>query len=127
MAATILVVEDNNDLRELYVEILVEAGYAVLAAGNGAEGLDLARRHLGEVNLVLTDMVMPEMGGAVLMDRLRVDNPRLGVVLMSGHWHAEPAPSGGDQGTTEFLQKPFTATELLARIEHVLDSDGQPT
>jgi CheY-like chemotaxis protein len=117
--ARVLVVEDYSDLRELIEEILKAAGYQVLTAPDGAAGLTLSRQHSGEIDVLLTDIVMPNMLGPDLADRMKSDNPGLRVLFMSGH--AQPA-----LGTTilaagtQLLQKPFMADELLDKLHEVL-------
>jgi CheY-like chemotaxis protein len=118
--ATVLVVEDYQDLRELFEEILTEAGYRVLTASDGAAGLEAARLHAGEIDLLLTDIVMPNMLGSDLAHQVRLEHPGLKVVFMSGH--AQPVLGGAvalEPGTT-LLQKPFMEPELLAMISEVL-------
>jgi len=116
---TILMVEDYADLRDLIEEILRSAGYRVLMAPDGAAGLNLAREHDGEIDVLLTDIVMPNMLGPDLADQLRSGTPGLRVLFMSGH--AQPA-----LGTTTLapgavlLQKPFMADELLDKLHQVL-------
>jgi PAS domain S-box-containing protein len=118
-SATVLVVEDYADLRDLIEEILKGAGYQVLAAQDGAAGLNVARAHVREIDVLLTDIVMPNMLGPDLAEKLKSDNPQLRVLFMSGH--AQPA-----LGTmalapgTQLLQKPFMADELLDKLHEVL-------
>jgi len=118
--ATILVVEDYADLRELFQEILTGAGYRVIPAPDGAVGLELARAHRGEIDLLLTDVVMPNMLGPDLAHRLRDENPGLKVIFMSGH--AQPVLGGAValEPGTPLLQKPFMEAELLTMISEVL-------
>jgi two-component system cell cycle sensor histidine kinase/response regulator CckA len=119
VSGTVLVVEDYADLRELIEEILKSAGFRVLVAQDGAAGLNVAREHAGEIDVLLTDIVMPNMLGPDLADKLKSDNPGLRVLFMSGH--AQPA-----LGTmvlspgTQLLQKPFMADELLDKLREVL-------
>jgi PAS domain S-box-containing protein len=116
---TVLVVEDYADLRDLIEEILRAAGYQVLTAPDGAAGLRLSREHSGEIDVLLTDVVMPNMLGPDLADQMKADNPRLRVLFMSGH--AQPA-MGLTSLTpdTQLLQKPFMEDELLDKLQEVL-------
>jgi DNA-binding response OmpR family regulator len=119
-SGTILVVEDYPDLRELFEEILSAAGYRVLVAADGAEAIAVAERHEGEIALLLTDIVMPNMLGTDLARELRLRHPDLRVLFMSGHSQAvigsaTPLPPGAKP-----LQKPFMEAELLARVGEVL-------
>ena len=118
-SGTVLVVEDYADLRELIEEILKSAGFRVLVAQDGAAGLKVAREHIGEIDVLLTDIVMPNMLGPDLADKLKADNPGLRVLFMSGH--AQPAL--GTMVLTpgvQLLQKPFMADELLDKLHEVL-------
>jgi two-component system cell cycle sensor histidine kinase/response regulator CckA len=116
---TVLLVEDYDDLRELIQEILKAAGYQVLSAPDGAAGLTLSREHSGEIDVLLTDVVMPNMLGPDLADQMKADNPALRVLFMSGH--AQPA-----LGMTtltpdiQLLQKPFMEDELLDKLHEVM-------
>jgi len=116
---TVLVVEDYEDLRDLIEEILKAAGYRVLTAPDGAAGLTLAREHSGEIDALLTDIVMPHMLGPDLADQMKADNPGLRILFMSGH--AQPALGTTTLAPgTELLQKPFMAEELLDKLHEVL-------
>jgi PAS domain S-box-containing protein len=119
-SGTVLVVEDYHDLRELFQEILTAAGYEVMAAGDGAEALALARAHSGTIDVVLTDVVMPNMLGTDLAAQLRSENPGIRVLFMSGH--AQPVVGAGaalPPGAV-LLQKPFMEQELLDKLQAVL-------
>jgi PAS domain S-box-containing protein len=117
---TVLVVEDYADLRELFSEILSGAGYKVLTAPDGAAALRLARERKGEIDVLLTDVVMPNMLGPDLARELRAEQPGLRVLFMSGHaqpaaFAAAPLPAGA-----VLLQKPFMEAELLEKLGEVL-------
>jgi PAS domain S-box-containing protein len=119
-SGTVLVVEDYSDLRELFEEILSGAGYQVLAAGDGHEALDVARAHKGTIDILLTDVVMPNMLGPDLARELRAVRPNMRVLFMSGH--AQPVFTGASplpEGST-LLQKPFMEAELLQKVGDVL-------
>jgi CheY-like chemotaxis protein len=116
----ILVVEDNADVRALVTRVLEEAGYSVEAAGNGRAALDLANLER-PFRLLLTDIVMPEMGGPALADQLMRSQPELKVLFVSAH------PSDFTEGADEsvsgtFLQKPFTGPMLLRKVRELLDT-----
>jgi signal transduction histidine kinase/CheY-like chemotaxis protein len=116
---TVLVVEDYGDLRELIEEILKSAGYRVLSAPDGVAALALARQHPGEIDVLLTDVVMPNMLGPDLADQMKSDHPELRVLFMSGH--AQPAFGTTTLAPdTQLLQKPFMADELLDKLHEVL-------
>jgi len=116
---TVLVVEDELVVRALVREILEDQGYRVLEAGNGREGLELAHQHGEEIDLVLTDVVMPEMTGRELADALERARPGSRVVLMSAY---AGEAANGDQ--LVFLQKPFTHDTLARTIRETLDRVG---
>jgi two-component system cell cycle sensor histidine kinase/response regulator CckA len=119
-SGTVLVVEDYADLRELFQEILSGAGYRVLTAGDGNEALTVARAHAGTIDLLLTDIVMPNLLGTDLARELRAARPTLRVLFMSGH--AQPVIGGASPlppGET-LLQKPFMEAELLEKLAEVL-------
>jgi PAS domain S-box-containing protein len=113
---TILVVEDEEAVRRLVRETLERAGYRVLVAADGEEGLDVAGRFPGEIPLVLTDVVMPRMGGFELVDRLESMRPGIRVVLMSGY-SAESLTHQGAMGKGRlYIQKPFRPDALIRKI-----------
>lgn len=115
-AKTILLAEDEEKLRELIAEMLKRQGYAVIAAANGRAALETLRNSRENIDLVLADVVMPEMGGAALADALAMERPGVPMVFMSGYADhrllGARAPGG-------YLQKPFTPAELLNRLEKV--------
>jgi two-component system cell cycle sensor histidine kinase/response regulator CckA len=125
---TVLLVEDQPEVRAVTGNTLARQGYNVLAAGSGAEALALAENHRGDIHLLLTDVVMPGMSGRDLAQRLEVLRPAIRVIYTSGYTddtivHHEIL----DPGIT-FIQKPFTPYALLRTIRGVLDapeSDGR--
>jgi len=117
---TILVVEDYADLADLFQEILSLAGYKVLVAPDGAAGLKVAREHEGHIDVLLTDIVMPNMLGSELAAQLKREHPGLRVIYMSGHAQAALGRSYALDLNTPLLQKPFMEGELLAKIEEVM-------
>ncbi len=118
---TVLVVEDNPSLRNLIHELLTERGYAVLTATHGEEALALVREGEHIVDLVLTDVVMPRLGGADLVKRLRDMRPQPRVVYMSGYANGAISRQGVlDEGAI-LIEKPFTAGTLARTIRRALD------
>jgi nitrogen-specific signal transduction histidine kinase len=117
---TVLVVEDYPELRLLIEEILKGNGYRVLSAPDGAAALTVAREHAGEIDILLTDVVMPNMIGPDLAAKLKTENPNLRALFMSGH--AQPALGGTAALPPDvpLLQKPFMARELLDKMSEVL-------
>jgi DNA-binding response OmpR family regulator len=120
VCATVLVVEDERLVRDLVRRTLTRAGYVVLAAEDGVAALDLARAHRGEIDLLVTDVVMPRMGGRELADRLTTDRAGLRVLFMSGYASDARDLSGATGGSGEFLQKPFAPSGLLERVGALL-------
>jgi PAS domain S-box-containing protein len=118
---TILIVEDEEAVRRLAEEILVSAGYTVLAAANGGEALLLLERHSELVHLVLTDVVMPGMSGPELAEQLGKIHPRKRILYTSGF----PANAIAHHGTldegTHFIGKPYAVADLTRKVREVLD------
>jgi CheY-like chemotaxis protein len=107
-------------------ELLREQGYNVLAAADGEEALRIAREYAGrEIHLLLTDVVMPRMGGGELVGRLLPGRPGLRVLFMSGHAGRGIVQHGGPDGSTFFIQKPFGLEGLACKIREVLDAPGR--
>ncbi len=117
---TVLVVEDDDQVRSLVRRVLLGAGYSVLEATDGNEALRVAREYRRTIDLLLTDVVMPELTGLELAHRLAEFRPEMRVLLVSGYTEAAIMSPGFLDPETPFLQKPFTPTELLNRIREVL-------
>jgi PAS domain S-box-containing protein len=117
---TILFTEDDPGIRRLGLRILTELGYTVLPAGSGPEALELAARHGGDINLLVSDVVMAEMNGIELWELLRLDRAHLPALFISG-WASEAAVKHGIlDGQVPFLQKPFSPRELALKVHEVL-------
>jgi CheY-like chemotaxis protein len=119
---TILLVEDDGAVRDLARLLLQEQGYTVLVAGDGQEAMRLAEDHSGPINLLLTDLVLPGMGGVVLNKRLSQVRPELRTLLMSGYTQKASGHPGTPGSGGAFLQKPFSSVELSRRVRAVLNS-----
>jgi len=119
---TILLVEDREEVRNLMAAILGKAGYQVLAAPDAAEAIRIVGARAGEIDLLLTDVVMPGMNGRELAERLSADDPRLKVILMSGFAAEVIKPGAGRSSPFAFLQKPVTADALTAKVREILSS-----
>jgi len=117
---TVLVAEDEAGVRRPVRRILVAHGLAVLEAADGQEALAVAARHPGGIDLLLTDVVMPNMGGAELARRLREERPALRVLFMTGYSAEAVATHGVLAPDSTLLQKPFTAEELMRRVDEAL-------
>ncbi|MFH2009177.1 MAG: PAS domain S-box protein [bacterium] len=119
---TILVVEDEEAVRNMTLRILAAAGYKVIGAASGSEALLHFDRHDGDIHLVLTDVVMPRMSGRELASRLAVACPGLRVLYMSGYTDDAIVHHGVLDEGTHFIGKPFTIQGLLEKVRAVLDS-----
>jgi CheY-like chemotaxis protein len=120
---TVLLVEDEPALRGMIRETLEQAGYRVLEGAAPGEALSLAESHEGTIDLMLTDVVMPEMSGRQLAERLQRLQPETPVVYMSGYPDDAIGQDGMLDGATHFLQKPFTPQRLLRKLREVLRPD----
>jgi PAS domain S-box-containing protein len=118
---TVLLVEDEDMVRGLARRILALHGYAVLEARHGVEGLEVAARHAGPIHLLLTDVVMPQMGGRQLADRLQSLRPALRVLFMSGYADDAVVRHGVYQAEADLLSKPFSPDVLARKVREVLD------
>jgi len=117
---TILLVDDEKALRKLGKRILSEAGYRVLEASDGARALRVAAEEVGEIDLVVTDVEMPTLGGRGMVDELHELSPGLRVLFMSGYTDNEILRRGIGASDFDFLQKPFTAETLRAAVRAAL-------
>ena len=117
----ILLVEDEEMLRNLASRILARAGYTVVEARDGEEALEIARRLEEPIDLLLTDVVMPRMSGTRLVGRLRAERPDLRVLFMSGYAESVISAEGGLPADSEILNKPFSVQQLRDRVRHVLE------
>jgi CheY-like chemotaxis protein len=118
---TILVAEDDNALRYVACRALRTFGYRVLEARNGREALDVCERHEGPIHVVVSDLVMPEMSGSELADRIAARHAGIKVLLMSGYAGDEAARRKIARAGIAFIEKPFAADALAARVREVLD------
>jgi len=120
---TIVVVEDDESVRELVRLMLEGRGYEVLTARDGETAARLCTEHRGGVDLLLTDVVMPEVNGRVLAERLEALFPRLRVLFMSGYSDEAVFRHGIIRPNTAFIEKPFSEVSLAAKLREVLDTD----
>lgn len=119
VAETILLVEDEASVRGLAKKILAQEGYRVLEASDGAIALRLAAGHVGEIDLVLTDVAMPNLGGRGLVEELQELSPGMRVLFMSGYPKSEVFPDARS-ARTPYLQKPFTGETLALEVRAAL-------
>jgi two-component system, cell cycle sensor histidine kinase and response regulator CckA len=117
---TVLLVEDEGTVRQLATRVLRQLGYTVLEASDGVEALRVAGEHSGMIDLLLTDVVMPQLGGAVLATRLRETYLRLKVLFMSGYTDQAIVDHSLLEPGVAFLQKPFAPELLARRVREVL-------
>ena len=120
---TVLLVEDDELVRKFAGRVLRELGYTLLEASNGEEALDLIQEHEADkIDLMLTDVVMPQLGGKALADRVRCMRPEVKVLFASGHTD-KLVPNGKlDKEMDSFLHKPFTPSSLADKVRHALDA-----
>ena len=122
---TILLVEDEESLRKLAHMFLRDNGYQVLAAGDGAQALQLARQHTGPIHLLLTDVVMPGINGRVLAERLAPGQPGMKILYMSGYTDSFIAGHGVLEAGSHLLHKPFTEETLTRKVRELLDANRE--
>jgi len=122
--ATLLLVEDQHIVRKLLRRLLQAEGYTVLEAPHGPEALRVARAHLGTIDLLVTDVVMPEMSGQQLARELSAERPELRVLFVSGYADSDIHQEVAGLGRSHFLQKPFTPKTLGNKVREVL-TDGR--
>ncbi len=120
---TVLVVEDEDGMRALTERILRNAGYTVLTAENGEDALALFEKHGGRVDLLVTDVVMPQMSGREIAGQLARSNPSLKVLYMSGYTDEIIDRHGVLESGVRLIGKPFAAAEMTRRVRMVLDEE----
>jgi PAS domain S-box-containing protein len=119
---TILLIEDEEPVRRLCTHALEKLGYTVISAKGGGEGLELASRIEGSLDALITDVVLPDMRGPEVAERLRNARPDVAVLFISGYTHDAIARDGVLERSVNFLQKPFTMTKLGKKVRRMLDS-----
>ena len=125
---TLLLVEDEPGLRHLAQRVLEAQGYTVLLAANGQDALHVALVHKGPpIHLVLTDVIMPQMGGKVMAEWLKTTYPDLKILFTSGYTDEAMAQHGVFKAGIDFLAKPFTPAALARKVRELLDQSNVPT
>jgi CheY-like chemotaxis protein len=119
-AGTVLVVDDEQLVREMAKRSLERRGYAVLLADSGAAAIDVFRRHPGKIELVVLDLSMPGMSGEETLPELRQIRPDFKVVVSSGYSESEAMPLFRGQRVSGFVQKPYTANGLAEKVKACL-------
>ena len=117
---TILLVEDEEALRQLTREVLQASRYTVLEATDGENALEVAEQHRGRIDLLLTDVVMPKMGGPALARLLAAANPDLKILYMSGYTGTSDLIQEIETPRSGFIQKPFTRDALTRKMRELL-------
>jgi len=118
---TVLAVDDDQTMLDLLEEVLRPLGYNVLSASSGEEALEVASEHQDEIDLLLTDVILPGIKGQDLAKQLLNRCPGVNVLFMSGYLCPSMAHSDSDQGFEAFIQKPFSPNALLRKIRKLLD------
>jgi two-component system cell cycle sensor histidine kinase/response regulator CckA len=120
-SGTVLVVEDEESVRALILTVLKQAGYRILEARDGAEALAICDRHQGTIHLVITDIVMPEVSGRELAERVKTKRPEVKLLFMSGYTDNAMVQQGTLESDMPFLQKPFTPGALAGKVKALLE------
>jgi PAS domain S-box-containing protein len=126
-SGTVLVVDDDQGVRELLDATLRRAGITVLLARDGREGVDLFRRHSDEICAVVLDRTMPDVGGEDAFDEIRRIQPDARIMLMSGYSEEHAAWHFIGKGLDAFLHKPFEPSVLLEKVRRIIDGDYRPS
>ena len=121
---TILVAEDEYDLNEMICDILEHHGYEVMFALNGKEALEIVKQNPQKIDLVLSDVIMPEMGGPEFIKEAKKINNSLKMIYMSGYTDKAISLIENDDRKFEFLQKPFTPDKLLNKIKSLINKEN---
>jgi len=114
---TILLVEDESAILNLVANILRSLGHTVLAANTPGEAMSLALGHTGKIGLLMSDVIMPEMNGRSLAEKLKTIHPQMKCLFMSGYTADVISQQGVLEPGVHFLQKPFSKNELVASLE----------
>ena len=117
---TVLIVEDELAMREVTRRILSRSGYTVIAAATGHEAIEIAASHTGDIDVLLTDVVMPQMLGKEAAERIRALRPGVKVLFMSGYARGVLDPQGVVEAGANLIQKPFSEAELLATLRRTI-------
>jgi two-component system, cell cycle sensor histidine kinase and response regulator CckA len=118
--STVLVVEDEDMVRSVAVRSLTRLGYTVLEAANGLEALDMVALHSATIDIVVSDVVMPEMDGPSFLKAVRKSHPDLKIIFVSGHTNEAFKTTMGENEAFAFLQKPFSLPQLAAKVKEEL-------
>jgi PAS domain S-box-containing protein len=122
-SGTILVVDDEDTVRSVTKRMLERKGFTVMTAGDGGEGVELYRQHMGKITAVILDLTMPRMGGDEAFEEFRRINPDVQVILASGYSEQELSERFADRGLAGFIQKPFKVETILQRLREAMDEE----
>jgi CheY-like chemotaxis protein len=122
---TLLLVEDQDAVRELIEKMLIDHGYEVLAAGNGAEAVAIAGHYPGTIHLMIADVILPGMNGRALADAIRSSRPKMKVLYISGYSEEIVQRQGVLDNHVAYLKKPFSQDWLVSKVQETLTGKGQ--
>lgn len=117
----VLVAEDEDQVRDLTIELLTAAGFDAIAARHGGEALSLFHEHAEQIDCVLLDLSMPVMDGAMVLGEMQRQNPGVRVVLTSGYDESERVVENERSDSVSFLQKPYRAEKLIAQLRALIE------
>ena len=120
---TILLIDDEDFVRDLGVRILRRQGYTVIDAGNGREGCEIYENSVDKIGLVILDLIMPEMGGKQCLEKILGADPQAKVLIASGAGGLATTEEAIAAGARGFIRKPFRIEEMLSTVRRILDSD----
>jgi hypothetical protein len=118
---TILAVDDDPTILDMVINVLKPMGYQVILASSGEQALELAASHLDEIDLLLTDVMLPGIKGHELARRVLNTHPGIGILFMSGYLRPSMANCNAERGFEAFLQKPFSPNAMLQKVRKLLD------
>jgi two-component system, cell cycle sensor histidine kinase and response regulator CckA len=119
---TILLVDDEQITRDVAAAMLEQLGYRIMTADSGKSAIEIYQQHRGDIDLVILDMIMPDLGGGPVYDRLKKINPEVKVLLSSGYSIDGQATDILNKGCNGFIQKPFNLKRLSEKLRTILDS-----
>ena len=123
---TLLLLEDERDVRELATELLTSRGYSILKAANGDDALQISSSYPQTIHVLVTDVVLPGLNGRQVAERLKAQRPELKVLYTSGYTQAAIAHRGVLEPGVAFIPKPYTPDDLAAKVREVLAADDRP-
>jgi DNA-binding NtrC family response regulator len=121
----VLLVEDEIAVRQSTHQFLARSGYTVLEAANGAEALRVSREYCGTIDMLVSDVVMPQMSGPILAEQLLAERPHMKTLFVSGYAENTVLRHGKIDLSTCFLQKPFSLPTLAQKLREILDTPAQ--